>query len=233
MSGVGDVSYIVFPPPSIRNIIILCLIHCMQMYMDRGSSFFLGKVTALGVLCCFALFVCLTLLASFFLPSHLKTCTCTCMPAVCHSTDEHVYFPPSPQPPSLGVVSQPPPVAEKNPKQKSGANDRFKKGAAVEEEEKDGGDLFSFGAPTKATKVSSPLAGCIYMHVHVTALGVLCCFALFVCLTLLASFFLPSHLSFKNMYMYASHTLLTVLYYYIVHNLYTYIDTQPLSIILL
>ena len=27
-----------------------------------------------------------------------------------------------------------------------------------------------------------------------------CCFALFVCLTLLASFFLPSHLSFKNMY---------------------------------
>ena len=33
-----------------------------------------------------------------------------------------------------------------------------------------------------------------------SALGVLCCFALFVCLTLLASFFLPSHLSFKNMY---------------------------------
>ena len=44
----------------------------------RGSSFFLGKVTALGVLCCFALFVCLTLLASFFLLiSHLKTCTFT------------------------------------------------------------------------------------------------------------------------------------------------------------
>ena len=47
------------------------------------------------------------------------------------------------------------------------------------------------------------------VHVHVCghlnamscmALGVLCCFALFVCLTLLASFFLPSHLSFKNMY---------------------------------
>ena len=38
----------------------------------RGSSFFLGKVTALGVLCCFALFVCLTLFASFFLPSHLS-----------------------------------------------------------------------------------------------------------------------------------------------------------------
>ena len=49
-----------------------------NMYMCRGfeshpgSSFFLGKVTALGVLCCFALFVCLTLLASFFLPSHLS-----------------------------------------------------------------------------------------------------------------------------------------------------------------
>ena len=38
----------------------------------RGSSFFLGKVTALGVLCWFALFVCLTLLASFFLHSHLS-----------------------------------------------------------------------------------------------------------------------------------------------------------------
>ena len=35
-------------------------------------SFFLGTVTALGVLCCFALFVCLALLASFFLPSHLS-----------------------------------------------------------------------------------------------------------------------------------------------------------------
>ena len=33
-------------------------------------------------------------------------------------------------------------------------------------------------------------------------MGVLCCFALFVSLILLASFFLPSHLSFKNMYMY-------------------------------
>ena len=30
----------------------------------------------------------------------------------------------------------------------------------------------------------------------------LCLVCLFVCLTLLASFFLPSHLSFKNMYMY-------------------------------
>ena len=39
----------------------------------------------------------------------------------------------------------------------------------------------------------------VHVHIHVTALGVLCCFA-FVCLTLLASFFLPSHLSFKNMY---------------------------------
>ena len=44
----------------------------LQPYTYRGSSFFLGKVTALGVLCCFALFVCLTLLASFFLTSHLS-----------------------------------------------------------------------------------------------------------------------------------------------------------------
>ena len=38
----------------------------------EAARFFLGKVTALGVLCCFALFVCLTLLASFFLPSHIS-----------------------------------------------------------------------------------------------------------------------------------------------------------------
>ena len=44
-----------------------------------------------------------------------------------------------------------------------------------------------------------------YIHVHV--LGVLCCFALFVCLTLLASFFLPSHLSFKNMYLLKTFTV--------------------------
>ena len=39
----------------------------------------------------------------------------------------------------------------------------------------------------------------LYHYIHVYTC-VLCCFALFVCLTLLASFFLPSHLSFKNMY---------------------------------
>ena len=39
----------------------------------RGSSFFLRKVTALGVLYYFTLIVvCLTLLASFFIPSHLS-----------------------------------------------------------------------------------------------------------------------------------------------------------------
>ena len=42
-----------------------------------------------------------------------------------------------------------------------------------------------------------------------TALGVLCCFALFVCLTLLAFFFLPSHLSFKNMYIPLQGTFVT------------------------
>ena len=41
-------------------------------------------------------------------------------------------------------------------------------------------------------------------HVHASTCTCTYCtyFALFVCLTLLASFFLPSHLSFKNMYMY-------------------------------
>ena len=37
----------------------------------------------------------------------------------------------------------------------------------------------------------------LHLSLTCTCLGVLCCFALFVCLTLLASFF---HLSFKNMY---------------------------------
>ena len=53
--------------------------NCIHVYIRLDgrvvytcSSFFLGKGTALGVLCCFALFVCLTLLASFFLPSHLS-----------------------------------------------------------------------------------------------------------------------------------------------------------------
>ena len=59
-------------------------------------------MTALGVLCCFALFVCLTLLASFFLPSHLslKTCIftmyCICILCVCRFvyiciTHTHTY----------------------------------------------------------------------------------------------------------------------------------------------
>ena len=64
---------------------------------NRGSSFFLGKVTALGVLCCFALFVCLTLLASFLLPSHLSfsiytahTYVCTCAGASLSKYVEHL-----------------------------------------------------------------------------------------------------------------------------------------------
>ena len=44
----------------------------------------------------------------------------------------------------------------------------------------------------------------------------LCCFALFVCLTLLASFFLPSHLSFKNTYIHVR----TCIYSVYVHCMY-------------
>ena len=40
---------------------------------SEAAHFSLGKVATLGVLCCFALIVVrLTLLASFFLPSHLS-----------------------------------------------------------------------------------------------------------------------------------------------------------------
>ena len=45
---------------------------CLEYRVSWVRVIFLGKVTALGVLCCFALFVCLTLLASFFLPSYLS-----------------------------------------------------------------------------------------------------------------------------------------------------------------
>ena len=60
-------------------------IECRGFESHPGSSFFLGKVTALGVLCCFALFVCLTLLASFFLPSHLSFKNMLC-------TQEHLFL---------------------------------------------------------------------------------------------------------------------------------------------
>ena len=55
-------------------------VSCCEMYCI-GDSLFDNLVCSLfvhvGVLCCFALFVCLTLLASFFLPSHLSLKTCT------------------------------------------------------------------------------------------------------------------------------------------------------------
>ena len=47
---------------------------------------------------------------------------------------------------------------------------------------------------------------------YIALLCVLCCFALFVCLTLFASFFLPSHLSFKNMYTHPQVYVTTVNY---------------------
>ena len=45
----------------------------MGLNPTRGSSFFSGIVTALGVLCCFNLQCCLFNLASFFLPSFLPS----------------------------------------------------------------------------------------------------------------------------------------------------------------
>ena len=54
----------------------------------------------------------------------------------------------------------------------------------------------------QCTCIRGNTCACSFFLGKVTALGVLCYFALFVCLTLLASFFFPSHLSFKNMYMY-------------------------------
>ena len=52
-------------------------------------------MTALGVLCCFALFVCLTLLASFFLPSfsHLSLKHVHAHVCVCYSVCYSVYTP--------------------------------------------------------------------------------------------------------------------------------------------
>ena len=107
-------------------------------------------MTALGVLCV----VCLTLLASFFLPSHLSL--------------KHVHH-------SLSLAGQT--------------------------------LTLSGSGPQRYHSLLYSVCECLHAYMYrqliflgkVTALGVLCCFALFVCLTLLASFFLPSHLSFKNM----------------------------------
>ena len=50
-----------------------CIFTVTNNHDIHGSSFFLGKVTSLGVLCCFALL--LFVFDCFFLPSHLiKTC---------------------------------------------------------------------------------------------------------------------------------------------------------------
>ena len=54
----------------------------MGLNPTRGSSFFLEKATALGVLCYSCLVVCLFDLACFFLPSFsslIKTCIHECM----------------------------------------------------------------------------------------------------------------------------------------------------------
>ena len=64
----------------------------------------------------------------------------------------------------------------------------------------------------------------VYSFTWERSLNTCTCFALFVCLTLLASFFLPSHLSFKNMYV-CLHTLRIIIMYtcginFIVHIIF-------------
>ena len=58
--------------------------------------------------------------------------------------------------------------------------------------------MYMYNEMNVQCKCMQILTTCTHIHVDMY-MGVLCCFALFVCLTLLASFFLPSHLSFKNM----------------------------------
>ena len=54
---------------------------------------------------------------------------------------------------------------------------------------------------------------CLHLHTLVHVCTWVCCVALFVCLTLLASFFLPSHLSFKK-HVYTFCTLHVYMYIY-------------------
>ena len=133
----------------------------------RGSSLFLGKVTALGVLCCFALFVCLTLLDSFFLPSHLSLKTC-------RGIESH---------PRHLIVSR--------------KSDCL--GCAVLHCLVCLFDLACFFLSSFSSLIKNmswdrvPSEAARFFLGKVTALGVLCCFALF------ASFFLPSvATSFKS-----------------------------------
>ena len=59
-------------------------------------------------------------------------------------------------------------------------------------------DMYQYGEPRDIfSDSSSSVSGAdTIRYTHCMYMGVLCCFALFVCLTLLTSFFLPSHLSF-------------------------------------
>ena len=62
-------------------------VHVREIHV-QGSSFFLGKVTALGVRAVLLCLVCLFDLACFFLSSfsiisHLKTCTIMCFNYYC------------------------------------------------------------------------------------------------------------------------------------------------------
>ena len=95
----------------------LCVYIYMYMYMylsvcmyvecfgfeSHPRQLFFGKVTALGVLCCFALLFCLTFLSSFFLPSHLSLKHVQCIMCACSINIQYTH----PLPPSLVPLSSP------------------------------------------------------------------------------------------------------------------------------
>ena len=66
-------------------------------------------------------------------------------------------------------------------------------------------NLFTLSEQDALTTITTQLKVSL-THLRLTALGVLCCFA--VCLTLLALFFLPSFSSLINMYSIYTHCLL-------------------------
>ena len=188
----------------------------------RGSSFFLGKVTALGVLCCFALFVCLTLLASFFLPSHLSfknmyMCTCSthCRLPLNSFLEAEAHVAPWRQSGSAREDNS------ETDRETDGGTHVLRSGKVKLRESRrlHNNDGCSMDTTVTTNVASSEEDAATEMNIdgdetrrdgasrdlrgEQARLGgtCTCCFALFVCLTLLASFFLPSHLSFKNMYM--------------------------------
>ena len=182
------------------------------------------------VLCYFALFVCLTLLASFFLPSHLSLkhvciymyvtlCIICVSQSISNWMTSALGKPPPFSTPSLPSTHTIPPSHP--PTISSSTNSSTSRSREVVSAKSRGplssGRSNHHSQGSKQSTDISPLVAGLHIQCHVFFNGDLQYMHVYIyiyiymyflsttymyMLTLLASFFLPSHLSFKNMYMY-------------------------------